>query len=137
MSVLTSARMVDTFTDFVSDGERKKITTRTMASVTRSNNKLVLIHFPLLNIRNPLYHQSSSTSKGLPSYAIQMEVLLTGLWRLTLASNSFVAYYNTPHCASRRVSFMKIVTLGSIFSSIRLYTSVGQLISGLFHHCDL
>src|SRR5450759_524142 len=105
MSVLMSARMVDTFTDFVPDGERKKITTRTMASVTRSNNKLVLIHFPLLDIRNPLYHQASSAPKGLPMYAIQMEVLLTGLRRLTLASNSFVAYYNTPYGASRRGIF--------------------------------
>src|SRR5947209_16572387 len=43
MSVLMSARMVETFTDCVSDGERKKTTTRTMASVTRSNNKLILI----------------------------------------------------------------------------------------------
>ena len=57
MSVLMSARMVETFTDCVSDGERKKTTTRTMASVTRSNNKLVLIHFPLFDIDNPLYFQ--------------------------------------------------------------------------------
>jgi hypothetical protein len=57
ISVLICARIVDTSTDFVSDGERKKITTRIMASVIRSNIKLVLIHFPLLDIRKPLYLQ--------------------------------------------------------------------------------
>src|ERR1700731_4362469 len=61
LSVLISVRMVDTLTDLVSDGERKKSTIiRTMASNITSQIKLVLSHFPLLDIGIPLYYGAGS-----------------------------------------------------------------------------
>src|SRR5215469_3750647 len=53
--------MVDTLTVVVSDGGRKKITiTSTMASARASQIKLVLNHFPLLDMGVPLLYQTSS-----------------------------------------------------------------------------
>src|SRR5260370_41763734 len=88
--------MVDTLTGTVSDGGRKKTTiTSTMASARTSQIKLVLNHFPLLDMGVPLLWQTSS--QALPTFPSDDSHALATCCRYLTLFGVIITHFSLSH----------------------------------------